>query len=237
MKFLLRLICLNFNRILQMLHEIKYLLSKEFHFEMRNRYALNGILLYLLSTFFLLYLVFQNNIVVLKKEILYSLYWLVVIFTSVNAVSKSFVQESRARFYFYYILVDPRSMILSKIIYNSVLIMFLAYLSFGFFGVFFNGFSENIPLMIVVIFLGSIGLASVFSLVSAIASKTNNNFSLMAILGFPLLLPLLLMLVKISKNDVHGFVGQNLVWLLLILCVNVLVILLSYILFAFLWKE
>jgi heme exporter protein B len=220
-----------------MLYEIKYLLFKEFHFEIRNRYALNGILLYLLSTFFLLFLIFQNNAVILKKEILYSLYWMVVIFTSVNAVSKSFVQESRARFYFYYTLIDPRSMILSKIIYNSVLIMVLSYLSFGFFSVFFNSFSENIPLMMTVIPLGSIGFASIFSLVSAIASKTNNNFSLMAILGFPLLLPLLLTLVKISRNDAAGFAHQNLVYLFLIFCISVLVILLSYILFAFLWKE
>lgn len=220
-----------------MLHEIKYLLLKEFHSEFRNRYALNGILLYLLSTFFLLYLIFQGNTSALRKEILFSLYWLVVIFASVNAVSKSFVQESRPRFYYYYTLIDPCSMILSKIMYNSILIMVLAFLSFCFFTVFFYSFSENIALIMVVIPLGSVGLASVFSLVSAIASKTNNNFSLMAILSFPLLLPLLLVLIKVSKNDAAGFTGQNLVYLFLIACISALVILLSYILFAFLWKE
>lgn len=217
--------------------EVKYLLLKELRFELRNRHAFSSILLYLVSSFFLIYLIFQSNTAALKKDVLFSLYWLIVLFTAINAISKSFVQENRGRYFLYYTLVNPRSMVVSKILYNSLMLVVLSLLSFLFFVTFFNQFAENYLLMMLIIATGSLGFGAVLSLVSAIASKTNNNFSLMAVLAFPLLLPLLLTLIKVSGNESAGFVFQNIAYLFVLCSIFVLVFVLAYILFPYLWKE
>jgi len=49
-------------------------------------------------------------------------------------------------------------------------------------------------------FLGSIGLSLVFTMLAAIASKAMQQASLMAILGFPVIIPQLLLLVRLSKT-------------------------------------
>lgn len=217
--------------------EVTYLLLKEFRFELRNKHALSSIFLYLISAFFLVYMILQTNALSLKKEVLFAIYWLIVLFTAINAISKSFAQENRRRYFFYYTLVHPRSMIISKIVYNSVLLALLSVLSFIFFKTFFNHFATNNLFMLLVIIVGSLGFGAVLSLVSAIASKTNHNFSLMAVLAFPLLLPLLLTLIKVSENESSGFTMQNIAYLLVLFAIFLLVGILSYILFPYLWKE
>ncbi len=217
--------------------EVKYLFLKELRFELRNRHAFSSILLYLVSSFFLIYLIFQSNTAALKKDVLFSLYWLIVLFTAINAISKSFVQENRGRYFLYYTLVNPRSMVVSKILYNSMMLVVLSLLSFLFFITFFNQFAANYMLMMLVISAGSLGFGAVLSLVSAIASKTNNNFSLMAVLAFPLLLPLLLTLIRVSENEAAGFSFQNISYILVLFSIFLLVFILAYILFPYLWKE
>ncbi|MEZ4918326.1 MAG: hypothetical protein R2792_04395 [Saprospiraceae bacterium] len=56
--------------------------------------------------------------------------WLIVLFASINAVVKSFVQESGARQIYYYQLADPSMLLLAKIVYNTLLLFVLSVLAF-----------------------------------------------------------------------------------------------------------
>jgi heme exporter protein B len=77
-----------------------------------------------------------------------------------------------------------------------------------------------------------------FTLLSAVAAKAQQNAALMAILGFPLIIPLLLVLIKLSHialtiSDVNypiGLIG-------ILLGYNILLFMLSNLLFPFIWKE
>jgi heme exporter protein B len=215
--------------------EIKYLVGKEIRLELKQKYVLNGILLYLVSTIFVTYLAFDDAI---TPETWNSLFWIILLFVAVNGISKSFVQESPARHLYYYTIASPQAVILSKILYNLFLMAILSLLAFGFFLLLMGNKVVNVPLFLLTLVLGSLGLSSVLTMVAAIASRASHNFSLMAILSFPIVLPLLATLMKVSRSALNSMDWSGLSGLLVILItINVAVIALAYLLFPYLWKD
>ena len=90
-----------------------------------------------------------------------------------------------------------------------------------------------------IVLLGGCSISLTFSLMSAIAAKAQQNAALIAILGFPVILPQLMLLAKISKAGFAEVFRDNALWQLaaLITGLDILVIVLAIILFPFLWKE
>ena len=218
-----------------MFTHIRQLLAKEIQLEFRQKQAINGILLYIVSTVFISYLSFKT---IISPAAWNALLWIILLFASVNASSKSFNYESKNRFLYLYTLVSPQELILSKIIYNILLMLFVSVLCFLCYSLFIGNMVQNTGLFVLILFLGSIGLSALLTLVAGIASKTNNNFSLMAILSFPLIIPLLMILIRLSKNAVDGLAGSVSFKLLAVLgLLDVIVIILAYLLFPYLWKE
>jgi heme exporter protein B len=215
--------------------EIKHLIVKDVRLELKQKYALNGILLYVVSTIFVCYLSFTH---IIDAPTWNSLFWIIMLFASVNAVSKSFVQESQGRLLYYYTLSSPQAVILSKIIYNILLMGVLSLLSLVVFAALMGNFIQNMPLFIVSLLLGSFGFASVLTMISAISSRTNNNFALMAILSFPIVMPLLITLMKVSKQALESSSWDgNYRYIAVLLLINVIVVLLAFLLFPYLWKD
>jgi heme exporter protein B len=215
--------------------EIKTLLGKEIHLELKQKYVLNGILLYLVSTIFVTYLAFDR---IIDADTWNSLFWIILLFVAVNGISKSFIQESPARHLYYYTIASPQAILLSKIIYNLLLMTILSVLSFVFFLLLMGNLVVNIPLFITTLVLGSLGLASILTMVAAIASRASNNFSLMAILSFPIVLPLLGTLMKVSKNALSAAQwSENYGFIIILLTINVAVVILAYLLFPYLWRD
>ena len=94
---------------------IQHLILKDILLEWKQKYAINGILLYIVSTIFLCSLAFEG---LLEPKTWNALFWVVLLFAAVNAISKSFVQESLGRQVYYYSVSKPQDIILAKIIYN-----------------------------------------------------------------------------------------------------------------------
>lgn len=218
-----------------MLSEIKNLIAKEILLEWRQKYAFGGMLLYVISTVFVCFLSFKRIVDVPTWN---ALFWIIILFASVNAVAKSFIQESRGRLLYYYTLVSPQSIILSKILYNAILVCILSVLSFGIYSLMIGNPVLNFSLFFVSLILGSIGLSSILALVSAIASKANNNITLMSVLSFPVILPLLILLIRLSKNAVDGIDwAVNIPYLISLFSLDIIVIMLAFLLFPYLWKD
>ena len=215
--------------------EIKYLIEKEIKLELKQKYVLNGILLYLVSTIFVTYLAFDR---IIDTDTWNSLFWIILLFVAVNGISKSFIQESPARHLYYYTIASPQAVLLSKVIYNLLLMTILSVLSFVFFLLLMGNLVVNIPLFLTTLVLGSLGLASILTMVAAIASRASNNFSLMAILSFPIVLPLLGTLMKVSKSALSAAQWSgNYGFIIILLTINVAVIILAYLLFPYLWRD
>ncbi len=216
-------------------NEVKHLIGKEIRLELKQKYVLNGILLYLVSTIFVTYLAFDR---IIDTDTWNSLFWIILLFVAVNGISKSFIQESPARHLYYYSIASPQAVLLSKVIYNLLLMTILSVLSFIFFILLMGNLVVNIPLFLITLVLGSLGLASILTMVAAIASRASNNFSLMAILSFPIVLPLLGTLMKVSKSALSAAQWSgNYGFIVILLTINVVVIILAYLLFPYLWTD
>ena len=215
-------------------NQVKNLIAKEVKLEMRNKYALGGILLYVVSTVFVSYLSFKQ---IINPATWNALFWIILLFASINGVAKSFINETRGRLLYLYTLVSPQAVILSKIIYNVFLLSIISGLCLFVYTLFVGNIIQDLPLFLITLLLGSFGFSSLLTMVSAIASKTSNNFTLMAILSFPIMMPLLIVLIKLSKNAIDGLELWDTNSLLILMFLNVIIIALSYLLFRYLWRD
>lgn len=218
-----------------MLAQVKTLFLKEFTLEWRNRYALNGMLLYVISTVFVCYLSFRN---IVSVPVWNALFWIIMLFASINAVGRSFIQERKGRLLYYYSMVKPQAFLLAKMVYNTLLMLVITFLAYAIYGGMVGDLVQDHLMFSVALVLGSTGFALILSLMSAIAAKTDNNMSLMAILSFPVQLPFLITLIKLSKNAVDGLdpsVSYGLITVLVMIIM--IVVALSYILFPYLWRD
>ena len=219
---------------MQLINQIFTLLRKELLLEWRQRYAISGILLYVLSTVFIVYISFIQ----VPTQVWNTLFWIIVLFASVNAITKSFSQEEGKRQLYYYSLANPLAIILSKIIYNCLLLLLLTLLSYGVFSVVAGHPIRNSQLFFTCLLLGSVGFSITFTFISAIASKTDNKSTLMAILGFPVIIPILLTLVKLSAQAL-GMIQDTTYYkdILTLLAIDAILIALAFVLFPFLWRD
>jgi heme exporter protein B len=215
--------------------EIKYLLKKELMLEWRQKYALNGILLYVASTVFVVYLSFK----VLDNTATWNaLFWIIILFASTNAITKSFMQETKQRQLYFYTIASPQAVILSKIIYNILLMLIVSLITIAFYALFLGLPVKDLQMFMLSLIIGSSGFACLMTLVSAIAAKTGNNATLMAILSFPIILPFLLTLMRLAQNAITGAeAALSYSHLITLLAINMIIIVLSYILFPYLWRD
>ncbi|KQS35856.1 heme exporter protein CcmB [Pedobacter sp. Leaf194] len=223
---------------MQLAKEVKYLIHKEVLLEWRSKYTINGVLLYVVSTIFTCYLSF---VILSEKERLIwnALFWIIMLFASINGVSKSFLQESRGQQLYSYLLASPGAVLISKTIYNTMLMLVLTTVALGFYMLVFNDYTPpDLLLYYVAVVLGSISFSTVFTMVSAIASKAGNGGMLMAILSFPIIIPVLILLIKLAKNAVDGLPWENSYdEIAMLLVVNVLTVATSLLLFPYLWRD
>jgi heme exporter protein B len=214
------------------------LMRKEFLLEWRQRYALNGMLLYIVGAVFVCYLSFNARSGQLTPIVWNTLFWIILLFSAINAIAKSFVQERAGRQLYYYTLASPQQIILAKIAYNTILMLVLALLGFGVYAFVLGNPVQDVGLYMVSLILGAVGFSASLTLVSGIASKAENPATLMAVLSFPIILPLLLMLLEISKNAMDGL-DRSVSWdeVGIVLAIDAIVLTLSWLLFPFLWRS
>jgi len=219
---------------MQLLRDIFVLLKKEAILEWRQKYAIGGILLYVISTVFVVYIAFVQ----VDARSWNVLFWIIILFASVNAVVKSFVQENSRRQLYFYTLSHPTTIILSKILYNTLLLGLISVLTFACMSFFTGNLVKETGLFALILFLGSVGFSIAFTFISAIAAKANNSATLMAIMGFPVVIPILLTLVKLSANALR-LIQDTGYWrdISILLAIDVILLTLVIILFPYLWRD
>jgi len=216
------------------LKSILTLLKKDMLLEFRQQYTFFGILLYIASTTFVIYLTMGQP----DDEVWNGLFWITLLFICINTVARSFLQEGRGRMLYFYTIASPIHFIFSKLIYNSLLMCFMSGLSLLLFTLLLGNPLEHSLLFFGLSCLGGISLSLVFSFLAAIASKAQQPSAIMAILGFPLIIPQLMLLMKIATIAFADVVQNGLPELVGLLCgFDIMIVALSYILFPFLWKE
>jgi heme exporter protein B len=215
--------------------QIFTLLKKDLLLETRQQHTLYGILLYIISTIFVVYLTLDAP----DADTWNAIFWITQLFICINAVAKSFLQESRGRMLYYFTITSPVAFILSKLLYNFLLMIVMSTVNLIVYTAMLGNPTFSFFSFCLIGILGGCGLGLIFTMLAAIASKAMQQASLMAILGFPLILPQLMMLVRLSKTA-FGEIFNNgipLQMILLLVSFDILMIILAVILFPFLWKD
>ncbi len=218
--------------------QILALIKKEVLLELRQKHSLYGLILYISATIFVLYLSVddaQN----LGSKTWTALFWVLQLFFCVNAVAKSFLSESKGRMLYYYSIVGPTNFIISKIIYNVLLMAIMSLMSLLLYAIYIGypvlqGFS-----FLGITLLGGASISIVFTIMSAIAAKANQNAALIAIMGFPVILPLLLLIIRLCRVAFNEVFKEGAAMELCgtILGLDALIIALVLVLFPYLWKD
>lgn len=219
---------------MQSLKHILSLVKKDIVLEARQQYTFYGILLYVACTIFVIYLSMGQP----EDQVWNGLFWVVQLFVCVNAVAKSFLAENKGRMLYFYTISGAKDFILSKLIFNVLLMLLMSIISLGLFMVLLGNSLQSPFLFIGITCLGGLSLSLVFTFLAAIASKAQQQAALMAIMGFPIIIPQLLLLMKIA-TPAFATVIQEGWWqmTLLLIGLDIMVVLLSIILFPFLWKD
>jgi len=209
------------------------LFKKDLLLEVRQQYTFYGVLLYVASTIFVLYLAMGQP----EAPVWKGLFWMMQLFICVNAVAKSFLQEGRERLLYFYTIAGARDFILSKLLFNALLMLVMSLLSLGLFLLMLGDPTTGALWFVLISVLGGISLSLVFTFLAAIAARAQQSAALMAIMGFPLVIPQLLLLNKVSSiafGELQGGLGGMIV---LLAGLDAMIIVLTIILFPFLWKD
>ena len=216
---------------------MKYIIAlfkKELLLEVRQQYTFYGILLYVASTIFVLYLAMGQP----ESAVWNGLFWMIQLFICVNAVAKSFLAESRGRMLYFYSIAGSVDFIISKLLFNALFMIVMNMLSWVLFSILLGNPVIHAGRFLGINIVGGVSLSLIFTFLSAIAARAQQNAVLMVIMGFPIIIPQLMLLMRIS-NIVFADVVQQGLWqiILLLIGLDVLVVVLAVILFPFLWKD
>ena len=211
-------------------------LAKDIRTELRTRYSLNALFMFAFTT--LVVVSFSLGQLSLGVQVLSALYWIIIFFASMSALSGVFVKEEDAKTaQTLRLFARPSVIYTGKLIYNMLLLTILCALLTPLYVVFMNVTVPDWPLFLVVILLGIIGLSGATTIIGAIVAKANVRGALFAVLSFPVLLPLLV--AAIGGTDA-ALVGAG--WggaenhVKLLVAYAVIMITASAVLFDFVWN-
>jgi heme exporter protein B len=209
------------------------LFKKDLLLEVRQQYSFYGILLYIGATVFVLFMAIEEP----ESKVWNGLFWVIELFICINAVAKSFLQESKGRMLYFYSIASPADFVLAKLLFNSLLMLVMSLLSILLFSLFLGNPVQKAGPFIGLVLLGGWSLSLVFTFLAAIAAKAQQNAAIMAVLGFPLIIPQLLLLMKLSNAAFNPVLTIPISTVLLLIALDIMIIILAVILFPFLWKD
>ncbi len=180
-----------------------WILFKDLKSEMRNRYALNTIVMFALTT--LTVVSFSIGGFSLNSRITSSLFWLVIFFSSMSGLAQVFVKEEESKTVnLLKLTASPGTVLVGKLLFNLVLLLVLEVVIVPLFIIWMNLSILNLPLFFAVLLLGSLGLVCSTTIIAAIISKSHIKGALLAVLSFPILLPLLIAGIDGTRLSLEG---------------------------------
>ncbi len=211
---------------------------KDFQSELRTRYALNALLMFVITTLSVILFAIGNESV--SPEVLSGVLWIIIFFSAMSGLSRTFVsEEERGTVLTLQLMARPLTIYAGKLLFNLILLLALNIFTVTLYLLFIGNFSiGNYSIFLPTMLLGTIGLASASTIIAAIIAKANTRGTLYPVLSFPILLPLLLTVINATKLAADGapFAEAGGEFRILI-SYSVVVTAVSYVLFEFVWKE
>ena len=221
-----------------MTRQIIAVFKKDLFSEIRTRYAINSLVMFVVITISVILFSVGNESV--PADLTGGLFWVVVFFTAMSGLARVFVsEEERGTTLTLRLLAKPSVIYLGKLLFNIVLIFSMNIVIALLYSSFFDTFViKSKEIFIIAFILGNFGIASASTVLAAIIAKASSKGTLYPVLSFPILLPLILTLIDLSKSCISGTnFEESIVSLLILFCYNVMMIAASLLLFDFIWKD
>lgn len=216
------------------LQQIARLFRWELTTEWRNRYALGSVLLYVVTSTVVIYFAVRQ----FSAMTFNAVFWVVLFFGATVACGRSFLREGGRRHFYYYTLAAPEALLVSKIAYNTLIIWLISGLTWALLGFFAaENYVFETGYFILALLLGGLGLAAVLTFVAALAARAGGSGTLMAVLSFPLVIPLLFLLVNGGAYAVGLTSGTENSYLLLTGALDLIALAVGLVLFPFVWRD
>ncbi|MCB0659698.1 MAG: heme exporter protein CcmB [Saprospiraceae bacterium] len=213
--------------------KIRHILIKDWKIEFRQSFTFYSVLLFAVTVVFFIYKSF-NNINAREWSVLF---WIIMLFSGLNAAMKTFLQEKKDTWHYYYTLFDPIDLLAAKLIYNTIFLLLLSFLVIGFMSWFMFFPIHDLRLFSFSLMLGIIGISTVFTFVSVLISAEGANTTLMSILSIPLLLPIMLLVLKSTQVSARLLVDTAVYEDITILGgIDMILLGTIFLLFPYLWR-
>jgi len=214
------------------------LFRKDFHSELRTRYAVNSLVMFIIVAISVI--LFSIGTEKISQSLTAGLFWVVIFFSAMSGLARAFVsEEERGTTMTLHLIASPSTIYSGKLLFNLILVFMMNIVIALLYSAFFDAFIiKNFLLFAVTFILGNVGLAVSSTIIAAIIAKAGSKGTLYPVLSFPILLPLILLVVQLTLNSLDGTSFEQSVFeLAMVVCYDVIMLAASYMLFDFVWKD
>ena len=215
--------------------EVLAVCRKEIQSELRTRYALNAVVLFAVTS--VVMIGFATSLSSPDGRTLAALFWVVVFFSAMSALSGVFVKEEESGTVLALKLAARADAVFfGKLAFNLLLLAALVVLVTPLFLLLVGMEVYDWPVFLAVLGLGTFGLAGATTIVAAIVARTAVRGALFAVLSFPILLPLLIAAIGATQAALDPVgAASAAAEIRLLIAYGVAMVTASWLLFEFVW--
>ncbi len=223
--------------MLNLLYKSQVVFRKDIQLEFRTRYALNAIAMFAITT--LAAISFSIGPVHLQMTVLAPLLWIILFFSAMSGLAHIFIREEEQQTAdTLRLVVPPNAVWLGKWLFNVVLLFGLEIIIVPVYLAMMNASVENLSIFFPTLLIGSIGLASVSTIIAAIISLASSRGALFAVLAFPIALPILFTAIHSTRLAMEGAPFSDcLSDVQVLFSFTVIIITTSLLVFEFVWRK
>ena len=217
---------------------VGYLLVHTLRTEFRKAHGWVGLLLFALASAYAAYRAVGARP---EPATWNALVWVVLMFSAFNALARPLADDVATVRRYQMHLIDPRDFLLARMLYHGLLLSVLSVVIQGAFSLFLG--TEHLEgtrslWMALGMQTTAWAMAGTITLLGALAARAGAGFGLTAVLGLPLIIPILLLAARLGDAIMSGL-GAAEKWesLLFLGTFGGGAAAMGYILFPYLWRE
>lgn len=223
---------------MSLVQSLRAVVLKDLRSEIRTRYGITAVALFVVTSVALV--AFATADEQLHRPVAAGVLWVVMFFTAMSGLGRGFISEAERGTALYLQLSAPSTaVILGKLISNTIIAAISNLAVLALFVVFIGAIQIASPwILFLVLLVGSIGLATVITITSAIVATAGTRSPLLPVLSFPVLIPMIMPGMNATLLAMAD-VGMADVWpdVALMLSHSGIVATMSYLVFEVVWTE